>query len=581
MVKKAFFVVVCAVLLLLTVAPSRAAWALSIGGVVRQPLNLTLEDLGRFEKSQVRVTELGRNGEYGGVFDYKGVSLKALLDMAVVQKEVEGYSKSINLAILVRNREGRSAVLSWGEVFYRNPSHAILALSATPVVPGVPESCGKCHEPSFHEPVLGKLNRKMDLPRLVMAQDLFTDRNLEGVTSIEVVDLNREVQYKESQRPSPATFSVIDSKGRTKEITGLSGYRHVEVAIKVVGSGRGYHGLRRFEGVPLRELLSKAGVAGDLDSAFLITSTDGYQSLLSCGEIILSAGGDQIVISEQKGAPKKFTLVVPHDTLADRMVKTVNRIEVISVKPASSKLYVIGVGCGDTSLITLEAISHMGKVDAFISPEQIIRKFAKYMGGKPVLFDPFSSFEPILKKNNPGLRPDEIKQKAEAQRAAEMKSLRETLAAGKSVAVLDWGDPTIYGGWQHWLEPEFAGKIEIIPGISALSAGNAMMGYNLACNQDSMIVTTPAALQKNRDMLKAVAEKGDPVAIYMGLKDLRTLVPLLSNYYPAKTPVIIAYKAGYSRERRLLKTDLGRTLTDTEKESEQQLGIIYIGPNLR
>jgi precorrin-4 methylase len=352
------------------------------------------------------------------------------------------------------------------------------------------------------------------------------------------------------------------------------------VLIKEVGSGRGFHGLKRFQGVPVVEILKKLGVAPGIDSVALLTSTDGYQSLLSYGEIALSALGEQIVISEVAGNPKKFVLVVPHDTLADRMVKTVNKVEVISLN-SKPRLYVIGVGCGDTSLVTLEAISRMGNVDAFISPKDLAERFAKYMGNKPILFDPFSSFEPELKKKNPSLNEGELKRRLEAQRTAEMKSLRDTLSSGKSVAVLDYGDPTMYGGWQRWLEPEFSGKLEVVPGISAFSAANAMMGYNLACNKDSMIITTPKASESNQGMLQSVATKGDPVAIYMGLQEMKTLVPLLKKHYPATTPVTIAYKAGYSRDGRLVKTTLDRVLADTEKEKEQQLGLIYIGRNLR
>ncbi len=554
--------------------------ALTINGAVRQPLNLDTDNLLQFGSVQARVTELSHNGNYGGVFDYRGVPLKALLDVATVQKEVAGYSKSINLAILVRNREGRSVALSWGEVFYRNQSNVMIATSARPVEPGVKHKCGECHDAALFRPVLDKLNRKIVFPKLIMTNDFYTDRNLENVVSIEIVDLNREVQYPEGQRPSPAAFTVTDQDGRSRQVTDLSGYPQVSVAIKEVGSGRGFHGFKRLQGVGLGELLKRLAVDAGPDSVLLVTSTDGYQSLLSHGEIVFSALGEQIIISEAKGAPKKFVLLVPHDTLADRMVKTINKVEVISLRP-KPKLYVIGVGCGDTSLITLEAISCMGKVDAFISPGDLAGRFSKYTGDKPVLFDPFASFEPEFKKKNPNLKGDELKKRLEAQRSVEIKSLKDALAAGKSVAVLDYGDPTIYGGWQHWLEPEFSGKLEVVPGISAFSAANAMMGYNLACNQDSMIVTTPRALEANQEMLKAVAAKGDPVVVYMGLKDMKSLVPLLKKYYHAKTPVTVVYKAGYSKEGRLLKTHLDRVLSDTAKETEQQLGMIYVGPSLR
>lgn len=578
--KKNAFLSILSCLFLWGFMGTSEAHALTIGGAVRQPLNVDVDNLVQFGIVQARVTEVNQAGHYEGVFDYQGVPLKALLEVATVQKDTTGYSKLINLAIVVRNREGKTVALSWGEVFYKNPSHVMVAVSAKPVAPTVSHKCGECHEAPFYKPVLAKLNRKMTLPKLVMANDFYTDRNLEDIVSIEVVDLNREVHYKEGQRPSPASFMVIDTNGEKRVVPALSPYPQFPVTIKEVGSGRGFHGLKKFQGVPVAELLKKLDVHPGLDSILLLTSTDGYQSLLSYGEIALSAAGEQIVISEVKGDMKKFALVVPQDTLADRMVKTVNKVEVISLKP-KAKVYVIGVGCGDTSLITLDAISRMGKVDAFIAPENLAKRFAKYMGEKPVLFDPFSSYEPEFKKKNPNLKGEEFKKRLKEQHTAEMKSLTDTLGAGKSVAILDYGDPTIYGGWQHWLEPEFNDRVVAVPGISALNAANAMMGYNLACNEDSMIITTPKALELNQNMLKAVAAKGDPVVIYMGFRDLNELVPMLKRHYPVSTPVTVAYKAGFSREGRLLKTTLDRVLADTEKNKEQQLGLIYIGPNLR
>jgi len=580
MIKKMFLLLICICALWVVVAGASPSAVLTVTGAVKTPLSVSIEDLKKLQHSTIRLSEITSDKNYHGVFTYQGVPLKTILEMASIQKTGAIFNKNLDIVISVSDKTGKTANLSWGEVFYKNPSQVMLAVSVEPVMPTVKHKCGECHEASFYKPVLEKLDRRIVFPKLVMANDFLTDRNLEDVISIEVVDLNREVHYEEGQRPSSAAFTVIDTRGQTKRVTDLTMYPHVSVAIKEVGSGRGFHGLKRFQGVPIGELLKKLNVDQGLDSIVLLTSTDGYQSLLSCGEVALSPLGEQIVISEAKGTPKKFTLVVPHDTLADRMVKTVNKVEIISLKERP-KLYVIGVGCGDTSLITLEAISRMGKVHAFVSPDDLAGRFSKYMGDKPVLFDPFSSFEPEFKKKNPGLKPEEMKRRLEAQRAAEIKSLRDTLAAGKSVAVLDYGDPTVYGGWQHWLEPEFAGKLEVVSGISAFSAANAMMGYNLACNQDSMIVTTPKALEANQAMLKAVAAKGDPLIIFMGLKEIKALVPLLKKYYAEKTPVTIAYKAGYSREGRLLKTSLNRVLADTEKETEQLLGIIYVGPGLR
>jgi precorrin-4 methylase len=78
-------------------------------------------------------------------------------------------------------------------------------------------------------------------------------------------------------------------------------------------------------------------------------------------------------------------------------------------------------------------------------------------------------------------------------------------------------------------------------------------------------------------MIGAVAKRGDTLAIFMGLRDLKTLVPLLEKHYPATTPVHVVYKAGYSNSERLVKTTLAEVVAAAEREKEQHLGVIYIG----
>jgi precorrin-4 methylase len=555
--------------------------ALSIGGAVRQPLNLTSEDLLNAGQAEARLSEVTRDGKFKGVFVFRGVPLRNLLQMATVQKEVEGYSKPIDLAIVVTDKNGKRAVLSWGEVFYGKPSDIIVALSASPVMPGAPKSCSECHPSSKFKPAMDQLNRKIVFPKLVIADDLYTDRCLEDIAHIEVVDLKGKAQWKPDSKTASPTFTIKDGSGKTLEIGDLSGYHTTRISLKQVGSGRGYHGLKNFEGVPLCDILRKVKAGDDPETVFLFTSVDGYRSLLSFGEIFMGAKSDRIVLcNKNEGSSivkdKGFSLVVPDDFLADRMVQTVKTIEIISLK-TNPKVMVIGVGCGDTSLITLEVISQMGKAGAFVGGKSFTERFSKYMGNKPILFDPFTSWEPVYKKAHPGLSNEEVKKRTTELRAAEIKSIWDTLKAGKSVAILEPGDPTIYGGWEKWLLPEFAGQIEVVTGINSFSAANAMIGKNIVSNKKSIVLTTPWALKENESTLKTVAETGDTMAIFMGLKELNDLEPLLKKYFPATTVVTIAYKAGISHEKHLVKTRLADIMSTVAKEGKEFLGLIYIG----
>ena len=581
--------------LLISLAAPVSSPALTIGGAVRQPLNLGNDDLARFDSVTVRLNDLTRDKYFNGVFMYRGVSLRNLLEQASIAKDGPGFGKSTDLAIVVRNREGKRTVLSWGEVFYKNPSNVVIAYAATPVIPHHEDSCIKCHPASLYQPVLDKLRRVISFPKLVLSNDFYSDRCLEDIVSIEVVDIKADGTKKNPEATRTDNFTITDITGKSVQVSSLSGHPPITVTFKEVGDGRGYHGIRNYTGVSLPDLLRPIDNLQELDRVLLLTSTDGYRSTFSFGEVFLDPLGERLVVAESKGAtPEKisFTLVPPDDLDADRMLKTIDTIEIRSLKE-EPKVYVISIGCADPNLVTLEAISAMGKADAFIASKETMEKFARYLADKPLLFDPMGNFEPRFRKNNPGLSPAEMKIKLEAQRAADMKKIRDTLAAGKSIALLDHGDPTIYGGWQHWIEPEVAGRFEVITGISAFNAANALFANqkvfsgisafdngkqaNLLCNKGSAILSAPSSLAANEGLLKAIAKSGDTLAIFMGLADMDTLEPLLKKYYPSESPVAIAYKAGSAKEARLVRTTLGELRRVVEANNERMAGMIYLG----
>jgi precorrin-4 methylase len=596
---KRTIVLLAAIALALAVLPS-SSQALTVGGAVRQPLNLDTETLSRMAAAEVRLADLTRGRKFSGVFMYRGVPLRTILEMAKLEKDGPGFKKATDLAIAVRNRDGKTVVLSWGEIFYRNPDNVLIAVAAAPVLPHMAKGCGECHAKSFYQPTLDQFQRRIGFPKLVLANDFYADRSLEDVVSIEVVDLKRDSVKKDGPKPPSARFTVTDATGKSTEFTSLSKYPRTTVEVKILGDGHGYHGVQKHEGVPLRAFLGASTGESDTDRVVLVTSTDGYRVSLSAGELFLSPLGDRILISEsidkKSAKDRKFTLVIPDDLAADRMVKTVSKIEVVSLKQ-QPKLYVISLGCADPPLMTLEAVSAMGKADAFIVSESMAKQFAAYMAGKPVLFDPMLNFEPVFMKKNPGLSQEEAKRKLEAQRAADMKKIRDTLAAGKSIALLEHGDPTIYGGWQHWIEPEVDGRLEVITGVSAFNAANALFANskiytgisafeagglgNRVCNKGNVVITAPYSLAANEGLLKEAAAGGDMVAIFMGLKEMEKLSPLLRKYYPETAPVAIVYKAGYAGEASITRTTLGDLQKIAEQEKEKMMGMIYIGSCLR
>lgn len=555
--------------------------AISITGSVKQPLNMTMDDLRGFESVSARLNEITTDKNFHGVFSYRGVPLRSLLELAVVQKEESDFFKPVDLAIVIRNTDGKQTVLSWGEIFYRNPADVLVAFSATPVMPH--RECSNCHAPDVFKKWFDPLKRAVGLPKLVVANDFYTDRSLENISSIEVIDLHPKISAKKMENLFSHEFVIAGEVKRELKITDISSYQRLEILAKQTGDGKGYHGLKHFGGVPLIDIVRSAGIEPDLNTVLLVSAPDGYRSLISYGELLLAPYGRNIIIADTADSHPlkengKFIALLADDLSADRWVKAVNRIEVIKMTQRA-KLYIIGVGCADTNLISLEAISTMGKSDVFISTEDIAKRFSKYMGTKPVLFDPLMNADPFFRKKNPGLSEVEVKKRLEEQRAQSIQMIRDALERGKNVAFLEYGDPTIYGSWLYWLQ-EFIDRTEIVPGLSSFNVSNAMIKKHYGCN-GSIVLTVPKGLRDNEPLLKAVAENGDTLVIFIGLKEMRNLMPLFRKYYPETTPVTVVYRAGYSDSESLIRTTFRDVMNITEKEEEQHLGMIYIGSCLK
>jgi hypothetical protein len=419
----------CILLLWYGTALSASQPSISVTGTVKQPLNLTMEDLRQFESVSVRLNEVTTDRIFHGAFSYRGVPLRTVLELATVQKEEADFSKPVDLAIVIKNKEGKQTVLSWGEIFYHNPAEVIIAVNAAPVMPH--RECSGCHTPEVFKTWFDPLKRQVGLPKLIVANDFYTDRSLEDVSSIEVINLHPKMTSRKLPNLFSPEFIVTGAVKKDLKIGVISSYPRLEILAKQVGDGKGYHGLKHFGGAPLIDIVRSAGIEPDLNTVLLVSAPDGYRSLISYGELLLAPYGRNIIIADTADRHPlkengKFIALLADDLSADRWVKAVNRIEVIKMTQRA-KLYIIGVGCADTNLISLEAISTMGKSDVFISTEDIAKRFSKYMGTKPVLFDLLMNADPFFRKKNPCLSEVEVKKRLEEQRAQSIQMIRDAL----------------------------------------------------------------------------------------------------------------------------------------------------------
>jgi DMSO/TMAO reductase YedYZ molybdopterin-dependent catalytic subunit len=327
--------------------------AMTITGEVKNPLKLTVAELSRFQSVEIQLNEVGRDRQFHGVYLHQAVPLRTLLDMAGIIKQDQPFEKEIDLAIRVTGASGKQVVLSWGEVYYSNAAEYAIAFAASPVKPMMTEArCQKCHGPEIYQSALDQYARPAQLPKLLIRGDFYTDRCVEGVTRVEVIDLYPKLKVDRSAMLESSEFQVTGLVAKELKLSNLKDYPRMEMWKKVVGVHMGYHGLHRYKGVSLAKVLEAAGVGDELTKAVMISAPDGYRALFSFGELFQSFKGRRIMLAEsvdgkplegQRGG--KYRIIVPEELVDDRDVLAVDRIEIIDVKP-KGKISIIDVGPG-------------------------------------------------------------------------------------------------------------------------------------------------------------------------------------------------------------------------------------------
>ncbi|MEK9969237.1 MAG: precorrin-2 C(20)-methyltransferase [Ferrovibrio sp.] len=153
----------------------------------------------------------------------------------------------------------------------------------------------------------------------------------------------------------------------------------------------------------------------------------------------------------------------------------------------SGTLYGLGIGPGDPELITLKALRLLQSADVVAYPapetgESLARRIVAphLKGGQTAL----AIRMPLTVARFPA--------QAVYEQAAE--TLSAHLLAGRHVAVLCEGDPFLYGSFMYLfgrLAEDF--PVEVVPGVSSLTACAAALGHPLASRNDVLTVI-PAPL---------------------------------------------------------------------------------------
>jgi precorrin-4 methylase len=251
----------------------------------------------------------------------------------------------------------------------------------------------------------------------------------------------------------------------------------------------------------------------------------------------------------------------------------------------SGKFYIIGTGPAGPEHATLKALDCLKAADVVLCSEEIGKRFQTYLEGKTILCDPWKGMFDY--KGTPWrelvkLRPEDKKAFQEERiriRENIIKQIKTEMAQGKRVALLDEGDPCLFGP-SHWFREGFADhQVEIIPGMGAFSAAMAALKKSSIPAYDTRFVlqSSPFFLRSEDPAVREVLRQPATLVFYMGLPELPQMVEVLKKYQPADLPIAVVYFAGFPEKEKVVKGTLANILEKISQEKEKWLAMIIVG----
>jgi len=245
-------------------------------------------------------------------------------------------------------------------------------------------------------------------------------------------------------------------------------------------------------------------------------------------------------------------------------------------------LYLVSVGNGDQDNITLRAINTIKDSHIIFCDKRIRDKFAILLQGKDIYDTGFGIFGIY------GKTPEEAKKNKRFNYEEKLKEfneinsiIRKAVKEGKTVSVLDSGDPTIYGPNMWYMEAFEDLNPEIIPGISCFNAANAALKKGVTSGKKAHSVILTASFGKEEytgaDSIEKLAENQATMVFFTMFLNMEEVVKKLRVHYPHETPVAIVLYAGYKEKEKVIQGTLDTILEKTKGETLPHEHLIYVG----
>ena len=249
-------------------------------------------------------------------------------------------------------------------------------------------------------------------------------------------------------------------------------------------------------------------------------------------------------------------------------------------------LYVIGAGPAGPRTATLQALDTLKQMDVLVAPDKQIHLFAEYAGQKPVLFDPWTDIWDYKGKSMWELNEAELgafKEERFRIREERVAKIKDLLAKGKDVGLMEYGNPCLYGP-SHWYVEQFDPEdVVVIPGMGCDAAAMAALKRSTIPAHDShfVIQTSPFSLMrwggKEQGILKDLGKYPSTMIFYMALWKQEALFKILNGGLPPETPCAVVFWAGYPEKERILRGTVGDMSEKLSKDKEKFMGLLFVG----
>ncbi|NLB32028.1 MAG: tetrapyrrole methylase [Alcaligenaceae bacterium] len=244
-------------------------------------------------------------------------------------------------------------------------------------------------------------------------------------------------------------------------------------------------------------------------------------------------------------------------------------------KARTSQLYLISMGIGDPDNITLRALKTVEKADVVFASTQLQEKFAALLKNKELHNSGHGLFTSLARRR---ASEDEVIAMEEETR----RLIRDAIAADRIVAVLDYGDPMVYGPQSGYVIEFSDLNPLVIPGVSSFNASNAAIARGLTDgpNSESVILTAAKIAHdgyKGSDSLVKLSETQSTMAFFTMGVDLPEVTRQLKQNYAGNTPIAIVFNAGDSEKQSVLEATLDTIVDKTKGEQLPFEHMIYVG----